>query len=494
MHLQIDRQARQPLYLQVAEQIRERIRSGALPAGSRLPPIRQLARELGLTRLTVHTAYAELQADGWIESFVGRGSFVAQRRGAQVHRQTAAPLSPEPRAAAGTLVEIMRLAHRPDVLSFAQAAAAPETFPVRAFGRALQAAIKRYERTLFDYGATEGEAALREQLAAFLTIRGLQVPPERILVTNGAQQGIDLVLRALVRPGDTVLVEQPTYLGMVERMQIQGLRLVGVPIDEQGLRPDALAEAITRHAPRLLYTIPAFHNPTGISMSPARQEAILRVAQQHGLLVLEDDIYGLLSYDAPAPLPLKARDSGGQVIYLSSFSKALMPGLRLGLVVADAPLFDELLSCKRLADLHAPQLTQLALAEYLGRGAFAPHLRAVCALYRERRDAMAKALQRSFPREASWFTPQGGLCFWVALPPGVDALELYRAALEQGVAFAPGQAFFPPLATQDHIRLSFAAHAPAVIERGLAILGELIGRHQARQGRQRPVCAGVPLV
>lgn len=494
MHLQIDRQARQPLYLQVAEQIRERIRSGVLPAGSRLPPIRQLARELGLTRLTVHSAYAELQADGWIESFVGRGSFVAQRPGAQAPHQAPAPLSPGSRSAVGSLAEIMRLAHRPDVLSFAQAAAAPETFPVRAFGRALQAVIRRYAAASFDYGATEGEAALRDQLAVFLTLRGVQVPPERILVINGAQQGIDLVLRALVRPGDTVLVEQPTYLGMVERMQVQGLRLVGVPIDEQGLRPDALAEAIVQHAPRLLYTIPAFHNPTGISMSPARQEAILRIVQQHGLLVLEDDIYGLLSYDAPAPLPLKARDNSGQVIYLSSFSKVLMPGLRLGLVVADAPLFDELLGGKRLADLHAPQLTQLALAEYLSRGAFAQHLRATCALYRERRDAMATALQRYFPREATWFTPQGGLCFWVALPPGVDALELYRAAIEQGVAFAPGQAFFPPPVERDYMRLSFAAHPATAITRGVAILGELLARHLARQGRQRPVCAGVPLV
>jgi 2-aminoadipate transaminase len=494
VQFQIERQAQRPLYLQVAEQIQERIRSGALPSGSRLPPIRELARELGLTRLTVHNAYAELQADGWIESFVGRGSYVADRPGARAQMRPSAILPPEPRYQPGTLGEIMRLAHQPGMLSFAQAAAAPETFPLREFNRALQAAIADTGAALFDYGATQGESLLRDRLATFLLDRGLQVAPAQIVVVGGAQQGIDIVLRALVQPGDTVLVEQPTYLGMVERMQLQGLKLVAVPIDEQGIRPDALEAAIALHAPRLLYTIPTFHNPTGISMSQARQEAVLDIARRHDLPVLEDDIYGLLSYDGPAPLPLKARDTAGSVIYLTSFSKVLMPGLRIGLLVADSPLLESLIGIKRLSDLHSPQITQIALAEYLGRGSFTTHLRATRSTYRERRDAMAASLRRHVPSDAQWSVPAGGLCFWIELPPGVRSQELYESAIARGVAFAPGQVFFPEQPARGYMRLSFAARPPEEIERGVAILGELLRERLVQRGRVRPVCEGVPMV
>jgi 2-aminoadipate transaminase len=324
--------------------------------------------------------------------------------------------------------------------------------------------------------------------------RGLQVSPEQILVVGGAQQGIDIVLRALVREGDTVLVEHPTYLGMVERMQVQELKLVAVPIDEQGIRPDALEAAIALHAPKLLYTIPTFHNPTGISMSQARQEALLDIARRHDLPVLEDDIYGLLSYDGVAPLPLKTRDTTGQVIYLSSLSKVLMPGLRIGMLVADASLLPSLIAIKRLSDLHAPQITQHALAEYLARGSFAAHLRATRATYRERRDAMAASLRRHFPIAVQWAIPVGGLCFWIALPPGLRSQELYESAIARGVAFAPGQVFFPEQPAQSYMRLSFAARSPAEIEQGVAILGELLHEQLARRGRQRPVCEGVPMV
>lgn len=481
MQLYLERRSQRPLYLQLVQQIQERIRSGALPVGSRLPPIRQLASELGLTRLTVHNAYAELQADGWIESFVGRGSYVAERPGAKAQMRPSPVLPPTPPLRPGALGEIMRLSQQPGIISFAQAAGARETFPQREFARIIQQILSEDNRALFDYGLTQGETILREQLARHLLDRAVQVPPEQIVVVAGAQQGMDIALRVLVRPGDTVLVEQPTYLGMIERMQMQGLKLVAVPIDDQGIRPDALETAIAQHQPRLLYTIPSFHNPTGVSMSDERQEALLDVVRRHRLPVLEDDIYGHLVYDGPPPLPLKARDTTGLVLYLTSFSKTLMPGLRLGLLAAAPPLLEPLVGMKRLADMHSPQLIQRAVAEYLARGYFAAHLRTTRALYRERRDAMINSLQRFFPSDASWTVPNGGLCIWVGLPAGVRATELYQAAVERGVAFAPGQVFFPDLPAQSYIRLAFAAHTPETIENGIAILGELVHAQQVRQ-------------
>lgn len=494
MQLQLNRHGQRPLYLQVVEQIQERIRSGALPVGSRLPPIRQLADVLGLTRLTVHNAYAELQADGWIESFVGRGSYVAERPGAKAQMRPSSVLKPVRRD--GSMHDMIQLAHEPSIISFAQAAAAPETFPVREFGRVMQHVLAEDGANLFNYGITQGETLLRDQLARFLLDRSVQVAPEQIIVVAGAQQGLDVTLRAIVQPGDTVLVEQPTYLGMIERMQMQGLKLVAVPIDEQGIRPDALETAITLHKPRLLYTIPTFHNPTGVCMSAQRQEVVLDIVQRHELAVLEDDIYGLLSYDGTAPLPLKARDTSGLVIYLTSFSKVLMPGLRLGLLAAASPLLEQLIGIKRLTDLHSPQIIQHTVAEYLARGNFAAHLRATRALYRERRDAMAAALARSFPADATWTIPGGGLCVWVALPPGIRSHELYEEAIERGVAFAPGQFFFPDQPAQHYLRLSFAAHTPDRIELGIALLGDLLHEQLVRRQRLRswPVYDSVPLV
>lgn len=495
MHLQLDRQDRRPLYMQIVEQIQQHIRTGALPLGSRLPPIRELATDLGLTRLTVHNAYAELQADGWLESHVGRGTYVAKR----VDPDTAfmpslPPAVPEPEP--GALAEVMRLAHHPDLISFAQAAADPATFPVREWGRALQHVMAEGGAYLFDYGVTQGELALREQLAQFLLDRAVQIPPEHIVVTAGAQQGIDIVLRAFARPNDTILVEQPGYLGVIERIKLQGIRVVGVPMDEEGVVPGALEAAIETHRPRLLYTVPTFQNPTGVSMTVQRQQDLLAVAQRHELIIVEDDIYGALSYDGAAPLPLKARDTSGLVIYLSSFSKMLMPGIRMGMLAAAPPRLAPLIAAKRLSDLHSPPLIQCALADYLQRGGFAAHLRTIRGVYRERRDAMLASLRRHFPADASWTQPHGGFCLWIALPHGVNGGDFYAEALERGVGIAPGHAFFPEQMRHGYMRLVFSTQPPEGIERGVAILGDLMHTHLTRRVRQRApsLYESVPLV
>ncbi len=495
MHIQLNRQDRRPLYMQIVEQIQQHIRSGALPLGSRLPPIRELAIDLGLTRLTVHNAYAELQADGWIELHVGRGTYVAKRSSIDtLPTLMITPVVPEPEP--GALAELMRLAHEPEIISFAQAAADTDTFPMREWGRAIQHVLAEGGTRLFDYGVTQGELILREQLAQLLLDRAVQVPPEHIVVTGGAQQGIDIVIRAFLRQNDTLLVEQPGYLGVIERVKLQGIRAIGVPMDEEGILPGALEAAIETHRARLLYTVPTFQNPTGVSMSPERQQEILDVARRHDLVILEDDIYGSLAYDGTAPLPLKARDTSGLVIYLSSFSKVLMPGIRIGMLAAAPPRLAPLIAAKRLSDLHSPPMMQCVLADYLQRGGFAAHVRSIRGVYRERRDVLMESLRRFFPADASWTTPHGGFCSWVALPPGVNGGDFYAEALERGVGFAPGHAFFPEAVRHGYMRIAFSAQPPERIERGMEILGDLMHTHLARRARQRipSLYESVPMV
>lgn len=475
----LHRESDMPLYRQIVEQVAALIAAGALPAGTRLPPVRELAATLGLTRLTVHSAYTELQARGLVESHVGRGSFVAHRaRPSAAHAARPTLQPPAPWQSQSVLADLLRMADQPGLLSFAQAAPAPETYPARALAQALRAACD--DPAALGYGPIAGEPALREQIARLLRERGIAAPPDEILVTAGAQQGIDLTLRALTIPEDVVLVEEPTYPGMLEAAARRGQRVVGVPLDAGGIDVDALEQTCALHRPRLLYTVPTYHNPTGVTLAPERRAAVLRTAREHGLLILEDDVYGLLGYDGPTPAALKASDADGHVIYSMSFSKSLAPALRLGALVSPAELLPALAGAKHSGDLVCSPLLQRALATYLRQGRFATHLQHVRALYRARRDALLAALAM-LPPGCEWTHPLGGLNIWGTLPDGVNERDFCVAAIERGVGVAPGSAFFARPRREAHLRLSFGAQPPEHIARGVAILGELLREQQRRR-------------
>jgi GntR family transcriptional regulator/MocR family aminotransferase len=486
----IQRKSGVTLHRQLVDQVAALIATGALPAGARLPPVRELATTLGLTRLTVHSAYSELQARGLVESHVGRGSFVARRMPLaafpaapdQARDQTRDEASARWQSQ-GILADLLRLSDRPDLISFAQAAPPPETYPTRELRRALQTAGD--DPTALGYGPVAGVLELREQISQVLLERGVVAPSDELLVTAGAQQSIDLALRACTEAGDVVLVEEPTYPGMLEAAARRGQRVVGVPLDAGGIALAALEAACAIHHPRLLYTVPTYHNPTGVSLAAERRSALLRVARAHDLLIFEDDVYGLLGYDGAAPPALKAADTDeagdgdGRVIYSMSFSKALAPALRLGALAASPERLPRLAAAKQSADLVCSLLLQRALAAYLKQGRFAAHLHRVRALYRARRDAVLTALE-SLPTGCAWTRPSGGLNVWVTLPEGVDEREFCAAALARGVGVAPGGVFFVQPQRRAAMRLSFGALAPDRIARGVAILGEVLREHLRR--------------
>jgi GntR family transcriptional regulator/MocR family aminotransferase len=291
----------------------------------------------------------------------------------------------------------------------------------------------------------------------------------------------------LLRPGDVVLVESPTYSGALDLFRSLEARILGVPMDEQGMQVEKAEEVLRTARPRLIYTIPTFHNPTGTCLSGPRRRQLIALADRYNVPILEDDYVGDLRYDGHAQPALKALDPGGRVIYVSTFSKMLMPGLRVGFLLAAGPVYEQLLLCKRVTDLATSSLMQRALEAYITVGRYQAHLRRACQVYRRRRDAMLAALSRYLPAEARCLPPQGGLFVWLQLPPGLSASELYPLALEEGVAFAPGALFFPGERAQPYLRLTFAMHPPEIIEEGMRRLGRAVERLLAHREKQTAV-------
>jgi GntR family transcriptional regulator/MocR family aminotransferase len=296
------------------------------------------------------------------------------------------------------------------------------------------------------------------------------------LVTSGSQQALALVAHLLLRPGDVVLVESPTYVGAIDLFHSLDVRLLGVPVDEQGMRVGQVEDLLRTASPRLIYTIPTFQNPTGTCMSGRRRRQLIDLADRYNVPILEDDFAGDLRYGGRAQPTLKALDPGGRVIHASTFSKILIPGIRVGFLVAEGPVYEQLLACKRAIDLATSNLMQRALEAYITVGRYQAHVRRACRLYRRRRDAMLTALERHMPAGARWRSPQGGLFVWLQLPAGLSADELHPLAGEEGVTFAPGSFFFPGERPQSYLRLNFVMNSTEVMEEGIRRLGQAVER------------------
>jgi DNA-binding transcriptional MocR family regulator len=478
MLVQLDRSSQIPLYLQIRNQIRELILTGALPESSRLPPQRELASALRVNRTTVVNAYQELAADGLVDATIGRGTVV---------RSTERPASPVPptplpwaevfslrtRTTRDPLIrDVMTLCAQEDVISFAAGVPAPDLYPLDEFRAVVDEVLARDGRTLLQYCPTEGYLPLREWLAAHMAERGARVSARNMLVLAGSQQGLDLVARLLLDPGDVVITESPSYLGVLQVFQAAGVRLLTVPLDEQGMQVDLLEQILARSRPKLIYTLPTFQNPTGVTLSLERRYQLLALAQRYQVPILEDDPYGELRYEG-TPMPaLKALDRHGHVLYLSTFSKMLFPGLRLGWLVAPEPVIERLTLIKQLTDLHTNTLGQWALAEFCRRGLLDKHLTHLREVYPQRRDAMCTALERHCPPDMTWNRPEGGFYLWCRLPEGLRARELLAEAARRQVAFIVGDAFHVDGGGQEWMRLNFTSHTEETITEGVKRLGQ----------------------
>ncbi len=469
LDLTVNRASKPPLYRQIAEQIKTQISNGRLPANSRLPTVRGLAHSLGVTRLTVQNAYAELQADGWIEATVGRGTFVSTA----VQHLSLQPTVGQFLTPDSAINDMLAINQVIGVRSMAMAHADPALFPTDLFWGQMER-LRPEANQLFSYGPIQGDAALRVAIAQMLHEDGIVAVPDDILITSGAMQSISLAAQAVCQPGDAVLVEQPTFLGVLNVLKAQGLRPLHLPIQPDGPDLAQMAQLIQTQRPRCFYTVPNYHNPTGTTTSAAKRQAIYQLAQQHNLLIIEDDIYGKLGFAGPPPPSYRQQDGDDRVLYLSSFSKMLMPGLRVGYLLMPPAWRDQLLTLRRATDLCGTGLLQRALAHFMQEGVLKRHLRRVLPIYQARRDALLNSLSRWMPTAVCWSEPQGGFSCWVSLPRCAPPGVLYHQALQNGFAFTPGEAYLLDDDGREYLRLCFGNLGTDGIEAGVKLLATLI--------------------
>ncbi len=514
-----------PLYRQIAERIAARVANDTLPPGTRLPTVRALAKQLGVGVITAAQAYETLGAMGLVSGQVGRGTFVREQA-ASDERQAASEDASDSRLAARgsrlvaalvgdpeltppssalTLppfpvpVRAARAAlaapgRRRDTISLASGQPGPDVLPVAALKRAWRAATDELDGDALGYGPSPGDYDLRDALAARCAGWGFAATADDVLVTTGGQQGIDLVARALVGPGERVASEVPTFAAALDIFAAAGARIAPVATDGGGMDMASLAAVCERERPRLIYTVPTSHNPLGTVLSVERRRQLLALAARHGALILEDDHCNPFVYDRDPPPAVKAGDTDGRVLYLWSAAKTVAPDLRVGGMIAGPSLMARLVAMKMVTDRFTARLPQRALLHYWnlnGGKAAARDVATMHATYRERRDAALAALAAHMIPYATWNTPESGLNIWLTLRGGFAAGEVAAAALTEGVATVPGEAFYPPGVDVPpyHLRLTFADNPPEVLMEGIRRLAHACERVAALGTAERRAVA-----
>lgn len=378
--------------------------------------------------------------------------------------------------------ELLKWTEQPDIISFAGGLPAPEVFPVKQFKEACNTVLDEFGAQALQYSTTEGYRPLREMIARHTTRFGIDITPDNILITSGSQQALDFIGRVFINQGDHIVCESPTYLGALQAWNAYGAQYISVPSDENGMIVDELEKAL-RVGPKFIYVLPNFQNPAGSTLNLERRKMLVELADRYGVPIIEDDPYGQLRYEGehlPAVVTLDSQFRGddgtytGNVIYLSTFSKILAPGIRLAWVVAPQEVIRKLVMAKQAADLHTATFNQIVAFE-VGKGGFLDeHVKFIRAMYKERREIMLETMDEVFPSEVRWTHPQGGMFLWGILPKGMDAAEVLKVAIEKKVAFVPGGSFHPNGGGENTMRLNFSFSSPEIIREGITRLGLLL--------------------
>jgi len=370
--------------------------------------------------------------------------------------------------------EILKLTQQKDIISFGGGMPSADSFPVDELAKLAADTFADHGEQMLQYGTSEGYQPLREWIAGWLKAKGWNVTVDNILIISGSQQGLDLTSKAFLDPGDQVVIESPSYLSAFQIFNSYQASYLAVPSDDQGMKMDELEKVLVNNNPKLIYSIPTFQNPTGITMTLERRKQLIELANKYDVIIIEDDPYGYLRYSGEPVPSLKALDTEGRVIYLGSFSKIVAPGLRVGFAVADPAILGKMVIGKQATDVHTSNLSQQIVYRYCSQGMLEPHIEKICAMYKAKRDAMLAAMDRHFPKEVTWTRPEGGLFIWCTLPEGLVSAELLKEAVAKKVAFIPGAPFYLGGQGQNMMRLNFSNAEMDLIDEGIKRIGEVL--------------------
>jgi len=385
--------------------------------------------------------------------------------------------------------EILKVTQLPDVISFAGGLPSPDVFPIEELVQACEKVLREKGDLALQYSPTEGYLPLKEMICRHTARYGIKVNPGNVLITSGSQQALDLIGKIFINPGDKILVEAPTYLGAIQAWKAYGAEFIQVDMDENGMIPESMEEGL-RTGPKFIYLLPNFQNPTGITLSKKRREKIIDITNRYGVPIVEDDPYGQLRYEGEHLSPVVVMDSKergnnedgyrGNVIYMSTFSKTLAPGLRLAWVISPPEIIAKLVQAKQGADLHTATFNQIVAYEVSQGGFLDTHIKKIRELYGNRRNLMLEMIEEFFPQEVRFTRPQGGLFLWVTLPEFIHTGELLKVAVEKKVAYVPGSPFYPTGGGQNTMRLNFSNPSEEDIMEGMKRLGEVLKKEIIR--------------
>jgi len=472
----LNRDSEEPIYRQLIRHIKMQIESGQLAPGTRLPASRDLAKQIHVSRISVVNAYAELRSEGFLSAHAGRGTFVAKDasplgRGAQrkiTHHEDEIPSYDY------SMRDMMRLARREGVINFSHGAPPHEFLPMKNVRDAINTILDRDGAHALNYEMPQGYPPLRYAVRDYVSALGIQTNADNVLITGGAQQAIDLVVQALLNEGDTLVVTNPTYIGILDIARTRRINVHSIPIDEEGIRLDILENYLIEHQPKAIYIQPSFQNPTGIVMPLYRRRQLLNLAAEYNVTIIEDGVYHEFRFEGESLPPLKSLDDANCVIYVNAFTKTLIPGMRIGYLIANSVHFERLVRVKLSADISTPTLNQRVIHLLLQRGVLAQQLQRNNRELLRRRNAALLAAETYFPEGSQWSIPEGGLYLWVKLPkPGPNASQLFVSALQRDVAFTIGNVFYTNGCGNYRIRINYAIQQPDAIDEGFNRLGKV---------------------
>ncbi|QXE21045.1 PLP-dependent aminotransferase family protein [Clostridium sp. 001] len=452
MRISIDKKSSIPIYVQIKNEIRNIIYSGMLPSNFLLPSERKLAEELNVSRSTVISAYEELKSLGLLESHKGKGTIVANNtKNKQLSiRNHTVPLSwyqffdsNVSSANNHDIVDIINSVGGEKNISFSAGIADPSLHPLKDIVKLQKDLWENCGNDMLAYISSYGYYPLRESLSRLLKSRNISVSPKEIMILSGSMQGIDFIGRAFLSKGDVVIVEEPTFMSAIELFKLSGAKVIGVPMESDGINLDVLEILLNKYKPKFLYTVPTFQNPTSIVMSLEKRYKLLNLAYKYQLPIIEDDPYSEINYENIYLPSLKSLDTYGYVIYLSTFSKTMFSGMRVGWTAAPVQVIKKFALLKQMTDLHVNTASQYILDKFLREGLYENHIKLICKEYMKKRDLMLSILEKNKSLGISFNLPKGGYYIWCKLPENISQTQLLLKCSKKGVSYAPGNVFYP---------------------------------------------------